>query len=87
MANCLRHFWWKTELDEQEYCKRCDDVNGNDDVAKSEKTISKYINETLFWLIRAKLCIKLNDYKSAIDRLERAKHSMDWIYISWVYNL
>lgn len=47
--------------------------------------VINFINETLFWVQRTKLCIQLNDYESAIDRMTKANHSCDWISISMVY--
>ena len=38
-----------------------------------------------FWLERAIVCIILDDYDSAFDKLERASFELDWVGIAMVY--
>lgn len=44
------------------------------------------LNETIFWLIRARVCLKLNSIEGAINRLDRALHAFDWYKIWLVYS-
>ena len=48
-------------------------------------TVKSKIEQTRFWIKRAYICIILKDYKSALDRLNRASFEMDWIKIAMVY--
>ena len=48
-------------------------------------TVQGGINNVLFWLTRTKVCLELNDFESAYNRLERASFALDWVGIAMVY--
>jgi len=43
------------------------------------------LSNVLFWVQRAGVCIYLNDYESALNRIERALDAFNWLQISLVY--
>jgi len=43
------------------------------------------LKDIIFWVARAKICIILGDYVSALDRINRALEAFNWLEISLVY--
>lgn len=48
-------------------------------------TVQSKIESTIFWLNRTRICIILNDYESAMDRLNRVSFELDWVNIAMLY--
>ena len=44
------------------------------------------LDNVRYWVLRAGVCIYINDYESALNRIERALDAFNWLQISLVYN-
>jgi len=53
----------------------------------TDEAIIKAIDKVKFWVIRAGVCIKLGDYESALNRMERALTAFDLIKVAQVYGV
>lgn len=70
-----------------EYCD-CKNCSCSDELLNQKiKTLNlqSEIEDVIFWLKRACVGIKLEDYESALDKLNRASFEMDWVKIAMIY--
>lgn len=53
----------------------------------TDEAIIKAIDNVKYWVIRAWVCVKLGDYESALNRIERALTAFDLIKVAQVYGV